>query len=262
MNRIRIYLLLFYTFIFIDCISKQNNMMTNNDIFYTEIEDKGQSYIMINKIKKKPDIHTLLNIIKRDSIAELSCIKTFKHEKDKYLCLKEAINNNKFEIFEFMLICNNFSLINFDELFRVALINDNAFKYIKYLIDHTRKNNQLIDLFERNFEIVENHEDTPLALMLVFKGIKFIKLIEEELMSCKIDINIFDKEGCTPLIYSCIVNNIDLFLFLFKIEGINKDFKDIHNKKAVDYANIFLNSNITKLLDPDAPDNNIENNLF
>ncbi len=149
-----------------------------------------------------------------------------------------------------------------DEYLRITLRSNN-YIFIKELIKYARKNNKLKDLFNRNFKTVENYESTPLLFEFLYKRLKYMKLINKELGDGKININIKDDEGFTPLIYASKINDTKLFKYLYEIGGIDKDDVDNYGNNAFLYTQIRNNYEISKLLDPAITENkNIEENFL
>ena len=74
------------------------------------------------------------------------------------------------------------------------------------------------------------------------------KEIVEKLIAVKADLNQFDSQGKTALIYAVFFNKNDIAKLLI-LAGANKNQKDSDGKTALDFANFNKNTELIILLD-------------
>lgn len=220
-----------------DCLKKiySNNYYKNLELLINSNKVKFDFYHFNIDIIDVDMIYKLLKYFKLDEIINSASDVIKLLQKDNLRVFKKIVNNPvvskkySFEIINYvsqMVSTNNVNYIEVlsnskkimkcvDELISCAVRNKND-----YLFEYLLTNN-IIDI---NYMV--QGKIPVISFAIIFSNYNFVKNI---INKNKLDINIKDTDGYTPLDYACNINKINMIKLVRKNGGITKNNDDLEN---------------------------------
>ena len=247
---------------FIDFILKYKSMKFTDKfgLIYCSNEKAKLFYIIFSNMSGNYVYENPLNIAAYNGDCEM-CKLLISHSKNDE---NEDENSSRNELFIHLQRSIQFNLVKNEELGPIFYaVQSGSFETVKYLMKECIVEKQsddkinplhmvaMLNLIEMGKLLVESYDinsfdyqnHTPLMYAIKYHSLEFIQFL---LQQPTIDINIQDKGGLTPLHYAIIENDILTFKQLFNMEKINAFLIDSHKSTIWHFAVKFKRIEIFK----------------